>query len=162
MRREVAILCRKKEERKGKWHVFYPLRALSGSCTQHLKPIPQNFLPQPHLAAREGGKCRLNSEEPQAQPLWGSRVPFLTMQKMDIGEQPATIGREHDRTVSQKENFHGPVEKQFSAGLSHLWMSYEQWNLLPFSWAIIPGKVVRQVVLEDRDSVSPWSKVQVS
>lgn len=35
VRREVAIFCFRKEEREGKWHVVYPLRALSRSCPLH-------------------------------------------------------------------------------------------------------------------------------
>lgn len=75
---EVAILgCKRRKENES--GMFSLLRALSRSCTQHLKPIPQSFLPQLHLAAREDGERRHNSEKPQAQPLWGSRVPFLMM-----------------------------------------------------------------------------------
>ena len=68
----------------------HPLRALSRSYTLHLKPIAQKLVTQPHLAAREDGKCRRHSEKPCARLLWGSGVLLLNMQRMDIGEQPAT------------------------------------------------------------------------
>lgn len=64
--------------------------------TLHTMPeaIAQNWVTQPHLAAREHGKCRLNSGKPCAQLLWGSGVS-LKMQRMDIGKQSATTGELH-------------------------------------------------------------------